>query len=77
MIGLIKRSHAPELTLNLTGFPFLSGTCSPLRGELLARDRGKQRQASPLQESSSPHTECGVCLSASLRVQQEEATSSE
>lgn len=28
-IGLIERSHAPELTLNLTGFPFLNGTCSP------------------------------------------------
>lgn len=42
VIGLLKRSHAPELTLDLTSFPLLNGTRSPLRAELLGMRQGQE-----------------------------------
>lgn len=63
---LTERSHAPELTLNLTRFPFLNGTHSALRGELLAvQGRGQQAGIPCGAKHSSPGTVCvRVCLSS-------------
>lgn len=45
VIGLLKRSHAPELKLDLTSFSFLNGTCSPLRGDCWQCDKGRRPRA--------------------------------
>lgn len=74
---LTKRSHAPELTLNLTRFPFLNGTHSALRGELLAVQGRGRRQASPVEQSTAHQALCvSAFASAHPGVQQEKATSS-
>lgn len=75
---LTKRSHAPELTLNLMRFPFLNGTHSALRGELLAVQHGQgRRQASPTEQSTAHQALCvSAFASAHPGAQQEKATSS-
>lgn len=73
---LTKRSHAPELALNLTRFPFLNGTHSALRGELWAVQQGRgRRPASPVQQSTAHQARCvSAFASAHPGAQQEKAT---
>lgn len=76
--GLIKRSHAPELTLNLTGFPFVIGTCSPFKGGTIGNEqRSEAAGRRPLGGKAAHHARYAAArASTHLGVQQEKPASS-